>query len=68
MRNHLSFLVVLFIITSSCKAQVEVNSFAESITSENLKNLLYTYSSDAFEGRETGQAGQKKAVEFIKEF
>jgi hypothetical protein len=68
MRNYLSFLVVLFIITSSCKAQVEVNTFAESITSENLKNLLYTYSSDAFEGRETGQAGQKKAVEFIKEF
>ena len=68
MRNYLYFLVVLFFITSSCKAQIEENIYAESITSENLKDLLYTYSSDDFEGRETGQPGQKKAVEFIKEF
>ena len=68
MRKSLSFLCILIFITSSCKAQVKLNTYAESITSENLKELLITYASDDFEGRETGQPGQKKAVEFIKEF
>lgn len=41
-------------------------NFAETITEEELKEYLYTYASDEFEGRETGEPGQKKAVEFIK--
>jgi Zn-dependent M28 family amino/carboxypeptidase len=41
--------------------------FATSITANNLKEALYTYASDEFEGRETGEPGQKRAVEFIKE-
>nr|WP_297787856.1 M28 family peptidase [uncultured Allomuricauda sp.] len=39
--------------------------YAESITQEDLKEHLYTYASDEFEGRETGTPGQKKAVEYI---
>lgn len=42
-------------------------SFANSITEAELKDLLYIYASDEFEGRETGKPGQKKAVEFLKE-
>ena len=42
-------------------------SFAESITESELREHLYTYASDEFEGRETGKPGQKKAVEYIKE-
>lgn len=41
-------------------------SYAESITQEDLKDHLYTYASDEFEGRETGEPGQKKAVEYIQ--
>lgn len=41
-------------------------SFAESITETDLKKHLYTYASDAFEGRETGQPGQKKAIEYLQ--
>ena len=41
--------------------------YANTITSADLKTALYTYASDDFEGRETGQPGQKKAVNFIKE-
>nr|WP_288931398.1 M28 family peptidase [uncultured Allomuricauda sp.] len=41
-------------------------SYAETITQEDLKEHLYTYASDEFEGRETGTPGQKKAVEYIK--
>ncbi|MDF0716478.1 M28 family peptidase [Muricauda sp. 334s03] len=41
-------------------------SYAESITQDELKEHLYTYASDEFEGRETGAPGQKKAVDYIK--
>ncbi|WP_149276400.1 M28 family peptidase [Pareuzebyella sediminis] len=40
--------------------------FAESIIESDLKEHLYTYASDEFEGRETGQPGQKKAIEYLK--
>ncbi|MCX2679315.1 M28 family metallopeptidase [Galbibacter sp. EGI 63066] len=41
-------------------------SYANTITEEELKEHLYTYASDEFEGRETGEPGQKKAVEYLK--
>lgn len=40
--------------------------YAQTITEEELKEYLYTYASDDFEGRETGEPGQKKAVDYIK--
>lgn len=33
-----------------------------------MKNKLYTFASDEFEGRDTGKPGQKKAAEFLKNF
>lgn len=41
-------------------------SYANSITAAELKEHLYTYASDDFEGRETGKPGQKKAVEYLR--
>ncbi len=41
-------------------------TYAETITEAELKEHLYTYASDEFEGRETGEPGQKKAVEYLK--
>ncbi len=40
--------------------------YAESITEGELKDHLYTYASDEFEGRETGTPGQKKAIAYLK--
>ena len=40
--------------------------YAQTITEEELKEHLYIYASDDFEGRETGEPGQKKAVEYLK--
>lgn len=40
--------------------------YGNTITSDELKELLYTYASDEFEGRETGEPGQKKAVNYLK--
>lgn len=42
--------------------------YANSITSEELKELLYTYAGDKMEGRMTGSKGQKMATEFIRNF
>ncbi len=41
--------------------------YARTITEEDLKTHLFIYASDAFEGRETGSEGQKKAVAYLKE-
>jgi len=57
--------------TTENNVEIKTNSvtnYAETITASELKESLYTYASDAFEGRETGEPGQKKAVEFLKNF
>lgn len=45
----------------------DVKDYANTITIKELKEKLYTYSSDEFEGRETGKKGQKIAVNFLKD-
>lgn len=46
--------------------KVDPKVYASSITSEELKTMLYKYASDEFEGRNTGDKGQKLAVEYLK--
>lgn len=48
------------------KAVADPVVYANTITSSELSDYLYVYASDEFEGRETGQPGQKKAVEYLK--
>ncbi len=43
-----------------------VVTYAESITAKELKEYLYTFAGDDFEGRDTGEPGQKKAAEYLK--
>ncbi|MDA7570458.1 M28 family metallopeptidase [Flavobacteriaceae bacterium] len=63
-------LFLLFFITQSgfCQLEKNVSEYAKSISSKELKELLYVYASDYFEGRETGKRGQHKAVDFIRQF
>ncbi|PIF01216.1 MAG: peptidase [Maribacter sp.] len=42
-------------------------AYAETITSNELKEHLFVYASDEFEGRETGTRGGKKAAAYIKD-
>ena len=74
--KKIAFLLI-FLSLQSCDSQnnvstiekeIDIAKYANTITSEDLKEALYTYASDEFEGRRTGEPGQKKAVEFIKEF
>lgn len=51
--------------TSIAKAEL-APTYAKSITEEELREHLFIYASDEFEGRETGEPGQKKAVDYLK--
>jgi Zn-dependent M28 family amino/carboxypeptidase len=63
------FLLVLFLTKFSFSQQKkEVSDYANTITSKELMENLYVYSSDYFQGRETGTIGQKRAVNFLKDF
>ena len=61
--------LVAFITSSLASAQMEeAQVFGNSIEQQDLKELLYVYASDYFQGRETGTLGQKRAVTFLREF
>ncbi|WGH75571.1 M28 family metallopeptidase [Tenacibaculum tangerinum] len=42
--------------------------YAKTITAKDLGKHLFVYASDEFEGRDTGEPGQKKAVNYLKDF
>jgi len=63
------YLLAFLLCTSLGFAQTPAsNAYASTIESEDLRQLLYVYASDFFQGRETGTLGQKRAVTFLKEF
>ena len=66
MKKFNLFILTLFI--SNGFSQGISNKYAETITSEELKSLIYVYASDSFEGREAGTRGEILAVEFIRDF
>lgn len=43
-------------------------TYAATITAKDLGTHLFVYASDEFEGRNTGEPGQKKAVAYLKDF
>jgi len=45
-----------------------VVKYANSITPEELKEHLYTISADSFQGRATGELGQKMTAEYLKDY
>lgn len=48
------------------KPEIGSSELAETITEAELKEHLFIYASDEFEGRETGTEGQKKAVAYLQ--
>jgi Zn-dependent M28 family amino/carboxypeptidase len=66
------FLLILFscdIIKNIKKSNLNnPEKYAATITAKDLKEHLYIYASDEFEGRDTGKPGQKKAAEYLKNF
>lgn len=71
MKNVLFGAIALSLV--GCGAQkpkmvenAEPMDYAKSITSKDLKKHLYIIASDEFQGRETGEPGQKMAAEYLK--
>ncbi len=69
------FLSLLSILVVSCNSAQTASSkkktrvdYANSITSEELKTMLYTFASDEMQGRMTGEKGQKLAAEYLRNF
>lgn len=62
----LVFAVLLCLHVRSQPNEVQLK-YAKTITAKDLRNRLEILASDEFEGRETGQEGQKKAANYIKE-
>ncbi len=52
---------------ASSASPADPTVYAATITESELKDHLYTYASDEFEGRETGTEGQKKAVNYLRQ-
>ena len=67
-----SFLAIAIACTPAQKTLSQKKSnpitYAKTITQDELKEHLYTYASDEFEGRETGTPGQKKAIQYLKSY
>ncbi len=67
--KYIFFLTLILLKSLNSYSQLEhANKFAKTITEKDLKKHLYTYASDEFEGRNTGSEGQKKAVEYLRNF
>ena len=68
--KKINVLTIIFFLTANFSFSQEDISlkYSKSITEKDLKDLLYVYASDEFEGRNTGEPGQKLAVEFIRDF
>ena len=59
--------------TSKGTSEVDANvdyavKYAATITEKDLAKHLFIYASDEFEGRNTGEPGQKKAAKYLKDF
>lgn len=57
--------------TANTDANVTIDQaakYAKTITAKDLGKHLFIYASDEFEGRDTGEPGQKKAVKYLKDF
>ncbi|NNL80839.1 MAG: M28 family peptidase, partial [Flavobacteriaceae bacterium] len=73
MKNILYSLAIAALVFS-CKSQqvaapaapINPEDLATTITQDELREMLYVYASDEFEGRDTGSPGQKKAIEYLK--
>ncbi|OEJ98513.1 peptidase M28 [Flavivirga aquatica] len=73
--KKLAILLSATLLITSCSSSqnkkkfkqiIDPKVYAKTITANELKDMLYVYASDKFEGRQTGEPGQKKAIEFIK--
>ena len=59
---------LLFIAIRAFPQEDKSVHYSAMIDSVNLKSLLYELASDQYEGRETGEKGQRMAAEYLKDY
>ena len=65
MKKTFSLLIFLSLSIFAFAQYEDATKYAETITKEDLRDYLSILASDAMEGRETGERGQKMAAAFI---
>ena len=68
MRNFFLIFVLCQFWCNSQKLASDSNYYSDTITGKELMELLYVYSSDYFKGRGTGELGQKRACDFLRDY
>ncbi len=76
--NKITFFLLLSFILIGCKSKKEVSTttsklkkdktaikYANTITVDDAEELVFTLASEKFEGRSTGEKGQKKAAKYL---
>jgi hypothetical protein len=65
---RLRFLILLPVVAFAQQPDTIQIHFSKYVTAEGMKKNLTVLASDEYEGRETGQKGQKMAAEYIKKY
>ncbi len=66
--NFVITVLLVLPLSINCQNTLLVENYANTITEQELKELLYVYASDYFEGRDTGTKGQRLATDFLRTF
>lgn len=66
--KHYTLLLLFSSLVVFGQKEATVEDYAATITAKELKEHLYVYASDYFQGRETGTIGQKRAVDYLQNF
>ncbi|WCO02843.1 M28 family peptidase [Psychroserpens ponticola] len=67
MKKNLLHGILCLLAMSCAKEPADPTKYGNTITSDDLKVLLYKFASDDFEGRETGEPGHDMATDYLKE-
>ena len=67
MKSIFSFLFVLLAFCAGAQKDWS-QQYGQVISQDELKKHLYVIASDAYEGRETGMEGQRKAAQYLDEY
>jgi hypothetical protein len=65
---RLKFLLLLPVVVLAQQPDTTQIRFSKYVTADGMKKNLLVLASDEYEGRETGQKGQKMAAEYIKKY
>ncbi len=61
-------LLLLLTVAATAQKKADPKKFAETITEQDLRTLLFTLAGPEMEGRETATEGQRKAAAYIENF